>query len=66
MNGSCHFAGLRPVMIWPLSVRCVVTYWLIPLVIRCGKVVEPRSWMVERIGKSRRNATDARSGPRDT
>ncbi len=64
MNGICDFATLGPVMIWPLSVQRLVIYWLIPFVIRCGKVVEPRSWMAERIGKSRRNATDVRSGPR--
>jgi hypothetical protein len=64
MNGTCDFASLGPVMIWPLLVQRVVMYWHIPFVIRCGKVVEPRSWMAERIGKSRRNATDFRSGPR--
>jgi hypothetical protein len=64
MNGICDFASLGPVMIWPLLVQRVVMYWLIPFVIRCGKVVEPRSWMAERIGKSRRNATDVHSRPR--
>ncbi len=65
MNGICDFGTLGPVIIWPRSVQRVVMYWLIQFVIRCSKVVEPRSWMAERTGKSRRNATDVRSGPRD-
>jgi hypothetical protein len=62
MNGICDFAALGPVMC-PLSVQPVVMYWLIPFVIRCSKVVEPRSWMAKRIGKGRRSATDYRPKP---
>jgi hypothetical protein len=58
MSGNCDFATLGPVMSCPLSVRCVGMYWLIPLVIRYGKVVEPRSWMAERIAAAPKGSGD--------
>ena len=61
MSGNCDFATLGPVMSCPLSVRCVGMYWLIPLVIRYGKVVEPRSWMAERIAAAPKGSRDGGS-----
>ncbi len=58
MSGNFDFATLGPVMSCPLSVRWVGMYWLIPLVIRYGKVVEPRSWMAERIAAAPKGSRD--------
>jgi hypothetical protein len=68
MSGNFDFATLGPVMSCPLSVRWVGMYWLIPLVIRYGKVVEPRSWMAERIAAApcRRRFKNVAPGGRKT